>query len=114
MQFKFTKFITDDRYNKTQKIISFAVISAMLFMMSVRVPLEKYLIETSYASDDTFYKVVSILVNEDIYPQIGDKVKRYAKDISGAMENTKTVIVPIPSDAKSEKIASINEKFYFE
>jgi hypothetical protein len=41
-------------------------------------------------------------------------VNRYARDISGNLENTATVIVPVPNDATPFKIASINEKFFFE
>jgi len=101
-------------YNKLQKIVSFFLIGMMLFWMSVRIPLEKYMVEQSYASSDTHYKVVSILVDEEVYPKIEDKINRYAKDISLALDNTKTVIIPIPENADTKKIASINEKLYFQ
>lgn len=101
-------------YSKIQKIVSFILIWAIFFSMSIRIPFEKYMVNQSYADSDTYYNIVSILVSDSVYSKIEDKVERYAKDISKSLENTKTVIISIPEKADTHQIASINEKLYFE
>jgi len=54
------------------------------------------------------------LVNDDIYNDVKNSVETYAEDISKQLENTKVVIIPTPSDAKSFNIASLNENLYYE
>jgi hypothetical protein len=100
-------------YTKIQKIISFIVLFSFFFSSVFSFPNFKLFSKTSASSED-FYNLVSILVDEDIYDDIKSEINTYAEDIQTNLENTRTVILPIPHDTNSYKIASLNEGLYFD
>jgi hypothetical protein len=100
-------------YTKLQKIISIIVLFSFFFTSVFSFPNFRLFSKTSAASGD-FYNLVSILVNEDIYDDIKLEVSRYAEDIQANLENTRAVILPIPSNASPFSIASLNESLYFD
>jgi hypothetical protein len=81
--------------------------------MTVHIPFFSLFSSVS-ADEQKFYSMVSILVNEDIYDEVRSKLIRYSQDIQGVLENTKVVILPVPTDASVLDVASLNEKLYFE
>ena len=100
-------------YSKLQKITSGSIIFVLLFSITFRIPFFNLFNKVS-AEDKDFYNIVSIIVNEDIYNSVSAEVERYAKDIQWVLENTRAVILPVPSDTKAFNIASLNESLYFE
>lgn len=100
-------------YSKLQKIISFIVLFFFFFNSIFSIPSLNFFNKAS-ASWNTFYNLVSILVNKDIYSSIKTDVERYAEDIQWQLENTRVVIVPVPDKAKAFNIASLNEWLYFQ
>ncbi len=73
-----------------------------------------YINSKVFAEKEEFYNLVSIIVEEEIYDSIKEKIKRYALDIQGVMENTRVVIFPTPKDTDPFNIASLNEALYYE
>lgn len=100
-------------YTKLQKYISFLLIFSILFSFSINVSFFSFVWKI-FAQDTTTYNIVSIFVQEDIYSSIRSQVQTYARDIQWVLENTKTIIIPTPSDEHPFNIASLNEKLYFE
>gem|GEM_PF-371775 len=101
------------QYNSFQRWTSSVLIFAILFSFTVQMPFFSIL-NRLFAADESYYNIVSLIVQEEIYPQIKDSVERYAKNIQKTLENTKTVIIPVPGDTHPYNIASINEKLYFD
>ncbi|MCH8518895.1 VCBS repeat-containing protein, partial [Candidatus Gracilibacteria bacterium] len=104
------------RYNFFQKTLSFFLIFSLLFSVTFRLPLDLFLASSVFARESEFNNLVSILVEEDIYSiaNIRSRIERYARDVQSVLENTRTVIIPVPSDASVYDIASLNEKLYQE
>lgn len=100
-------------YTKIQKILSSFLIFSILFSFTIQTPVFQ-LVGTIFAADTTNYNVVSLFVQEELYPSIKSGVDTYARNIQKTLENTKTMIIPIPSDTHPYNIASLNEKLYFE
>jgi len=100
-------------YNKIQKILSGLVLFSLLFSITFRIPFFSFF-ENVFAQKTNFYNLVSILVQEDIYPWVKANINRYAKDIQWVLENTRVVILPIPAWASAFKIASMNESLYYD
>lgn len=100
-------------YNKIQKFLSFLLIFSILFSFTIHTSFFSFL-WTIFASDTKNYNVVSIFVQEEIYDDVKSSVDTYARNIQKVLENTKTMIVPIPGDTHPFNIASLNEKLYFE
>jgi len=100
-------------YSKFQKIISSIVLFWFFFTFIFRFP-SVDLFDSVFAQNRDFYNIVSIIVDEEIYSDIDDKVKRYATDIQNTLENTKVVILPTPRTSSAFDIASLNENLYFE
>jgi hypothetical protein len=69
-----------NNYTKLQKFISFLLIFSIFFSFTIDVSFFSF-VGKIFASDTTKYNVVSIFVQEDIYPRIRDEVYRYAEDI---------------------------------
>jgi len=101
-------------YTKIQKILSGLVLFSLLFSISFRIPFFSFLKGDVFAQKSTFYNLVSVLVQEDIYNSVQSNVRRYASDIQGVLENTRVVILPIPKWASAFKIASMNEALYYD
>ncbi len=104
-------------YNIFQKITSFILIFLFFFSITFKIPLYKNIFNfgQTYAENwNKRYNIVSIFVEEKIYPQIKWELSRYAKDISWVLEKTKAVIIPVPEKSSAFAIASLNEKFYYE
>lgn len=100
-------------YTKIQKFLSFLLIFSILFSFSFHITFFSFL-GTIFASDNKNYHVVSLFVQEEIYSWIKASVDRYARNIQWTLENTKTMIIPIPGDTHPFNITSLNEKLYFE
>lgn len=100
-------------YTKIQKFLSFLLIFSILFSFSFHITFFSFL-GTIFASDNKNYNVVSIFVQEEIYSWVKASVDRYARNIQSVLENTKTMIIPIPGDTHPFNITSLNEKLYFE
>jgi hypothetical protein len=98
-------------YSKLQKFISSLLIFSLLFGITFRFPLPSFLV--SAASNEVF-DLVSIIVPENTYSELKNEIDRYGKDISSVLENTKTVILPIPAGTTAFQIASMNEALYYE
>jgi len=101
------------QYNSFQRFTSSVLIFAILFSFTVQMPFFSIL-NRLFAADENYYNIVSLIVQEEIYPQIEASVNQYAKNIQKALENTKTVIIPVPGETHPYNIASINEKLYFD
>nr|MDD3720153.1 VCBS repeat-containing protein [Candidatus Gracilibacteria bacterium] len=101
-------------YSLSQKIISFILISFLLFNIGLRVPFIEFFNYKVNAENKEFYNLVSIIVDDNIYGDVKSKLSRYARDIEGVLDNTKVVIIPTPHNASSFQIASLNESLYFE
>ena len=99
------------KYTKIQKFISSFIIFSLLFSITFRIPLFNY---SAFAWDEDFYNLVSIIIDEETYDEIESEVKRYSKDISWVLENTKVVILPVPTDVKPFDISSMNESLYYD
>ena len=99
---------------RLQKITSFFLIFFLLFSFTIRIPFLAFLNSSVYATDNEFFNLVSIIVDEDTYANIQSKLVRYSRDIQAQLENTRVVILPTPSDASVLDIASLNESLYYE
>ena len=104
------------RYNFFQKSLSFFLIFSLLFSVTFRLPFDIFFPSSVFARESEFNNLVSILVEEEIYNigNISSRIERYARDIQSVLENTRTVIIPVPSDATVFDIASLNERLYQE
>lgn len=99
------------QYSKLQRFTSFFILFFFLFWTTFHFPIS----DGDVFADDEWYKnIVSIIVNEDIYPSIKGSLWTYSNNISEQLENTKVVILPTPSDTSAYEIASLNESLYFE
>jgi hypothetical protein len=100
-------------YTKIQKFLSGLIIFSLLFGVTFRVPFIDY---KTFAEDQAFFNIVSIIVNEEVYEDnfLKSKIDRYWKDIQNTLENTKVIILPTPASASAFQIASLNESLYFE
>ncbi|MDD3145600.1 MAG: hypothetical protein PHV23_05865, partial [Candidatus Gracilibacteria bacterium] len=99
------------KYSKFQKFLSSFLIFSLLSGITFKIPFFDFL---ASASGSEYYDLVSIIVDEDTYSDISSELKRYSKDISNVLENTKVVILPVPKTATSYDIASMNEALYYE
>ncbi|PID87581.1 hypothetical protein CSB07_00690 [Candidatus Gracilibacteria bacterium] len=98
-------------YSKIQKFVSVIVLFFFFSSISINIPLLNFSV---FAKSDEFYDLVSIIVDEKTYSKVSSEIKRYSKDISSVLENTKVVIIPVPEYTPSFNIASINEGLYFD
>jgi len=98
-------------YSKLQKFLSSLIIFSLLFATTFRIPLLQF---SLYASSKDFFNIVAVVVEEEIYSDIKNQVKRYWEDIQWVLENTKVVILPTPWNTKAFKIASMLESLYFD
>ncbi len=73
-----------------------------------------YFFSEAEAGSETYYNLVSIIVEESKYNAIKSKLERYASDVQSTLENTRVVILPAPTDSEPFAIASLNESLYFE
>ena len=97
-----------------QKTISSALLFFLFFSFTLRVPFLGLLPSGVSANQETFYSLVSIIVEDSIYPKVKSELERYATDVQRTLENTRVVILPAPKDASAFQIASLNEWLYFE
>ncbi len=98
-------------YSRFQRFLSGLLIFTLLFSTTFRVPIFDF---ETFAWNEEFYNIVSVLVDEDIYPSIKTEIDRYGKDIQWVLENTKVVILPTPKNTPAFNIASLNESLYFD
>ncbi|MDR2411942.1 MAG: hypothetical protein LBD88_05285 [Candidatus Peribacteria bacterium] len=98
-------------YNKFQKFISGLLIFSLLFGITFRFPFFEFGVS---ANNRDIFDLVSIIVDEDTYSKVNDELQRYGKDISSVLENTKTVILPVPKNVTAFQIASMNEALFYE
>lgn len=99
------------KYNRAQKFLSYFLIFSLLFWITFRVPFIDFWVKA--ASNDIF-SLVSIIVDEKTYKETEYEIKRYSRDISSTLENTKVIILPVPDDVTPFSIASMNEGLYFD
>lgn len=99
------------KYSKIQKFISYLLLFVFFLNISVNIPSITSLV---LAKETSFYKLVSIIVDEKTYSEIKNELNRYWEDISSNLENTKVVILPVPKDASTFSIASMNEALFFD
>jgi hypothetical protein len=69
-----------NNYTKLQKFISFLLIFTILFSFTINVSFFSF-VGNIFAADNTKYNIVSIFVDDSIYPNIKNEVNRYASDI---------------------------------
>ncbi|MBW7954446.1 VCBS repeat-containing protein [Candidatus Gracilibacteria bacterium] len=100
-------------YTRFQKFVSYLLIFSILFSFTIQNSFFS-LVNNLFAADETKYNLVSLIVEEEIYPSIKNSVETYAKNIQKTLENTKTIIIPVPKNTHPFNISSINEKLYFE
>lgn len=101
-------------FEKLKKLLSFFLIFLILFNISFQLPLGSFFGKTN-AENTQYSDLVTIFVENAVWKTGARSViERYANDISKNLENTKVLMLPVPIDASAFKIASINEKFYFE
>ena len=98
-------------YTKIQKILSFTLIFSILFSFSINISFFSFLWQV-FASNSQSYNLVSIYVQEDIYSWVKSKLNRYARDVAWVLENTKTMIIPVPATATPYDIVKFNERLY--
>ncbi len=99
-------------YQTLQRFLSIVLIAVLLFWITFRIPYD-WLYSQTEAWTTQVYSLVSILVEESIYPQVKSKVERYADDIQKHLENTRVVVMPTPQSASVFDIASLNENLYY-
>ena len=102
------------QFSYIQRITSFFLIFFLLFSFTIRIPFLTFFWTQTFADEEKFYNIVSVIVDENIYGDIKSKLVRYSQDIQWVLENTRVVILPTPSTATAFDIASLNEKLYFE
>ena len=102
-----------NNYTKIQKILSYVLIFAIFFNFTVNISFFSFL-NILFASDTKRYDIVAIVVQEEIYDDIKNRVWQYAKNIQWVLPNTKTLIIPTPKNTHPFNIASTLEKLYFE
>lgn len=100
-------------YNFKQKFTSIFLLVFFIFSFVVDIPFRQF-ISTAYALENDFSKIVSILVEEEIYDDVEDVLERYWEDIQQVLPDTKVLITPISDDKSVFDIASFNERLYFE
>lgn len=100
-------------YNFKQKFTSLFLLVFFIFSFVVEIPFRQF-ISTAHALENDFSKIVSILVEEEIYDDVEDVLERYWEDIQQVLPDTKVLITPISSDKTVFDIASFNERLYFE
>jgi hypothetical protein len=100
----------ETKYSKIQQYISYLLIFAIFFLNTFHVPI----IEKLSAQSDRNYELVSIIVHEDIYNSLKSEIKTYAADIQAKLNNTKALIYTVPNDITPQKLATLNEKLFYE
>lgn len=98
-------------YNKFQKFTSSFLIFFLLFSITFRFPIGNIDV---LADNRDYYDLVSIIVDSETYYEIDSELKRYSKDISSNLENTKVVILPVDKETSVYQIASMNEALYYQ
>ena len=97
-----------------KKITSLFLLFFFFFSITFRIPVELFIWASSYATNDDFYDLISLIVDEETYEETRPKLVQYSRDIQWKLENTRVVIIPTPSDASILDIASLNESLYYE
>ncbi len=92
------------------KFTSFSLIFLLLVSQTIQV---SFFDEVSAQVED-YRDVVSIFVDSDTYDATKAKILRYAEDMQSYLGSTRISLHIVPSDMGPEKIASINEKLYYE
>ena len=101
-------------FSKFQKFTSSALLFFLFFSFTIRVPFLWFFYWEADAGSETYYNLVSIIVEESKYNAIKSELERYASDVQSTLENTRVVILPAPENADPFNIASLNESLYFE
>ena len=97
-------------YSRFQKIVSYLLIVSILFLQTFEFPI----VSQTKAASETNHQVISFLVDESAYSELSSKIKRYAEDVQGYLDNTRVAIFPLPHDINPHDVASINEKLYYQ
>jgi hypothetical protein len=92
------------------KFTSFFLILLVLVSQTVQV---SFFDEVSAQVED-YRDIVSIFVDSDTYDSTKAKILQYADDIQAYLGSTRVSLHIVPSGIGPEKIASINEKLYYE
>lgn len=111
---KESKFYTNWDYKLYQKVISWFLIFFILFNLAFSVPFKEIFTKEVFAENRPFYNLVSVIVEEDIYPQVSEKLKRYAKDVESVLDKSRVVIIPTQKDVQVFEISSLLESLYYE
>ncbi|MCK9272556.1 hypothetical protein M0P65_03345 [Candidatus Gracilibacteria bacterium] len=102
------------RYSKVQRLISYFLIFSLLFLNTIHLDI----FDSTRASANSNFGIVSIIVDEDTYSSLGNlisnKIDRYAADIQGKLKDYKVIIIKVKRDESPYKIAKLNEKLYYE
>lgn len=98
-------------YTKFQKFISSFLLFLMLSSITFRFPLLNF---SALAGSADYYDLVSIIIDETTYSKINSEIRRYSRDISSVLNNTKIIVLPVPDNATPYEIASINEALYYD
>lgn len=96
-----------------QKFLSSFLIFSLLFSTTFQIPFV-WFFSTIFAQDEENYNLVSLFVQQEIYSQVSQSVDTYARNIQNTLENTRTIIIPVPWETHPYNILSLNEKLYFE
>ncbi|MDD2487531.1 MAG: hypothetical protein PHS92_04120 [Candidatus Gracilibacteria bacterium] len=100
-------------YSKIQRYLSYFLIFSLLFSNTIHFSF----FDSTKAEAISNTNIVSIIVDEQSYNELGlfsNKLKRYAEDIQGKLDNTKVIIYKVPSDINPIKIAQLNERLFYE
>lgn len=106
----YSKNLENMKYSKAQQFLSIFLIFLVLFSITFKIPLLNY---STFAGNNDFYDLVSIIVDEETYDEVKSEINRYASDIQTVLNNTRAVIIPMPVDTTSFEVASLNEDLYF-
>ncbi len=100
-------------YSSFQKIVSSLLLFIFFFGQITGLSIFS-IFSSTYAQNKDFSSLVSIIVSEDFYDKLDDKIERYALDIQNTLENTRAIIIPVKKDTNPFQIASINESLFNE
>ena len=86
-----------------QKFLASIMLFVFFFGQITGISLISLFSNTTYAQNKEYHNLISVIIDNNTYDKIKDKVDRYAEDIQNYLNNTRVVILPIKKDTSSLK-----------
>jgi hypothetical protein len=93
-----------------KKILTSFILFTFFLTQSVSVNF----LAVTQAFDGEYEPLISIIIDEDTYDALENEVDTYAKNITSAFPQSRSIIYKVASNVLPYKIASLNEKLYNE